>query len=172
MKERGFVFNSFSTPVMEFENEIRRARIFSMGYERDPICNPFPRLFVGDGKRLSKSFLKSLNVTHVVNCATNDACPLYIPSKQYACIHAIDGTEPIMKWYPKFKHVLDAFLTDPMCQNIYIHCQCGINRSVALTLAYVVRTYNVPVKTCFKKMLAQRPCILTNPSFLKDISCL
>ena len=62
-----------------------------------------------------------------------------------------------------------AFLRDTDCKNIYVHCQCGINRSGFLCLNFMVKRLNIPLNDAIKCILKQRPCALTNASFRNQV---
>lgn len=149
---------------------IKAARLRSQGYRKDPIARPIHRIFIGDAERLNEEFMKVHNITHVVNCAFPEDCPISLPANRYRCIGAIDSpTEDFTKWYPLFKDTMNTFLQDPTCKNVYVHCQCGINRSVVLTLAYLIKVFRMPYMKLISHVASQRPCVLTNSVFVKQL---
>lgn len=155
---------------MDLNLIISNERTRSRGWEYDPITIPFPRIILGDAFRLNEDFAKTYRITHVVNCASPAFKKLDLPSERYECIDAIDSyTVNIFDWYPKFKETMDRFLRDPKCLNVYVHCQAGINRSAFLTIAYIVKTFRVPLDRCIEKLVRQRPCALSNDVFLKQL---
>jgi len=86
------------------------------------------------------------------------------------CLEALDSLdEDILKWYPKFEEILNSFLRDPNSKNIYIHCQCGINRSGFLALLFVCKRFNFSFKMASDIILKQRPCALTNSSYKQQV---
>ena len=142
----------------------------SKNYIHDPIALVFPRILLGPGFALSPSFVKTRNITHVINCAEDEICPLGLRNalgkQRYACMNAMDDSSDILaKHYADFERAMDAFLRDPGCHNVYVHCQAGINRSTTLVLAYVVRRFRVNLEVLLHNTVRQRPCILTNPYF-------
>ena len=52
---------------------------------------------------------------------------------------------------------------------MYVHCQAGMNRSAALAAGYIVRKFGVPVEKVVQTMASQRPCVLTNRAFQKQL---
>jgi|LauGreDrversion4_2_1035121.scaffolds.fasta_scaffold246696_2 hypothetical protein len=143
----------------------------SRGFLYDPIAAPFPRIFLGAGHQLSPRVARSLQVTHVLNCADDTAAPPWVRNAlKYKALNAIDSPEVRLfdTWYPDFKRTMDAYLRDPTCQSVYVHCHAGINRSAFLLAAYLVHTFGVPPLRCVRAMVLQRPCIMQNESFLKQ----
>ena len=70
-----------------------------------------------------------------------------------------------MKWYPLFEETINKYLEQPASQTIYIHCQCGINRSGFMALLFACKKFGFPFETVRHVILKQRPCALTNQTF-------
>jgi|APCry1669189034_1035192.scaffolds.fasta_scaffold183138_2 hypothetical protein len=150
------------------------ARFRSRGYLGDPPVFLFPRILVGSGETLSRSFLDRYGITHIVNCASEEACPPAIRNlmgpARYRTIDAIDGNVNIFqRWYPAFKDAMDTFLKDPTCRTVFVHCQAGVNRSVTLAVGYVSRTFGVPLSAIVNRIVSVRPCALQNPHFKRQV---
>jgi protein-tyrosine phosphatase len=45
-----------------------------------------------------------------------------------------------------------------------------MNRSATLAAAYVVKRFGVPLSNVIENMGKQRPCIMTNPSFQRQLA--
>jgi len=141
----------------------------SRGYIHDPIAKVFDRILLGAGFYLLPNFVNGHQITHVINCADDSACPaglrVYL-GKNYTCLNAMDDpTNIIDKHYPAFEAAMDAYLRDPVCRNVYVHCQAGMNRSATLVLAYVVKRFRVQLLYLVTHVVRQRPCIMTNLHF-------
>jgi predicted protein tyrosine phosphatase len=111
----------------------------------------------------------------VINCAEDEVCPLGLRNalgkERYACMNALDDpTDILRKHYARFEATMDGFLRDPLCRNVYVHCQAGMNRSATLVLAYVIRRFRVKLADIVDHLARQRPCILTNPHFQEYLS--
>lgn len=143
----------------------------SRGPFYDPVTSPFDRIIVGDAFRINEKFLQAFNITHIINCADPSMRNLNYKPDRYVCINAIDSEDVniIETWYPAFKEALDTFLRSPYCLNVYVHCQAGMNRSASLAAAYVTKTFRVPIEQCIERMARQRPCVLTNRAFVKQL---
>ena len=64
---------------------------------------------------------------------------------------------------------MDKFLRDPQCRKVYVHCHAGMNRSATLAIAYVHRRFGIPMMKLIESVARQRPCILTNPAFQRQL---
>ena len=60
-------------------------------------------------------------------------------------------------------------LQQPDSKRIFVHCQCGINRSAFLSLMYVCSEFNFPFASTESSVMRQRPCIMTNTVFRKQV---
>jgi hypothetical protein len=145
----------------------------SRGWEKDGPAYVHPRILFGSGLMLTPAFTQKHSITHVINCAYDPDSPEWFklsnPTK-YKCLEAEDSiTANIFNWYSKFEHTMNLFINDPSCKTIYIHCQCGINRSGYLTLVYACKKLKFDFKNTFKSILQQRPCAFTNPAYRKQV---
>jgi hypothetical protein len=154
--------------------EIRRSlRYSSRGYLVDPPALFHPYILVGAGEMLTPAFVKKYEITHVINCAEETDSPSWFKEKnpdKYYCINAVDSLHAnILKWYPEFKAILKHYLQDPTSRKIFIHCQCGINRSAFLALMYVCDVFKFPFAGTELSVLKQRPCMMSNTSFRQQV---
>jgi protein-tyrosine phosphatase len=157
--------------MYSLEEILARERPRSRGPFQDPNANPFSRIIVADANRLNNTFMDVFRITHVINCAGPSNYRNKRSDDKYVCINAEDSIHVNLfdSWYAEFKEAMDRFLRDPTCINIYVHCQAGMNRSAFLTVAYIVKTFGVPLDRCVEKMVRQRPCVMTNPAFLNQL---
>jgi protein-tyrosine phosphatase len=132
----------------------------------------YSRILVGAGEMLTPGFVHKHNITHVINCALPDDSPFWFRNAhpvQYMCLNALDSVDVnILDWYPKFERVLTAFLRVSGAGTVFVHCQCGINRSAFLALTYVTTHYGWPYEPMLISLKRQRPCMFTNPVFRKQ----
>lgn len=156
------------------DSETRRSlRYSSQGYQKDPPALFHPNILVGAGEMLTPAFVKKYEITHVINCAEDSDSPTWWrnshPGKYYH-IEAQDSLNAdILKWYPEFKAILKLYLQDPSSMTVFVHCQCGINRSAFLSLMYVCDVFKFPLKSTELAVVKQRPCMMTNTSFRKQV---
>jgi len=153
---------------------IRQAlRYNSKGYQRDPPALFHPNILVGAGEMLTPKFSQDWGITHVINCAEEQDSPSWFkltnPDKYY-CINAVDSLDVnILSWYQEFKAVMKQFLQDPTSMKVFVHCQCGINRSAFLAMMYVCEVFKYPLERTEFSVIRQRPCCLTNSSFRQQV---
>ena len=160
----------------EIEPILKKYRPFSRGYLYDNTALAYPRILVGAGLYLNPVFTNFRQISHVINCAENEACPVgarnvYLPDR-YVCLDSPDNQQVhlLNAFYPQFEHAMDNFLRSPDCTCVYVHCQAGMNRSATLAAAYVVKRFGVPLSNVIENMGKQRPCIMTNPSFQRQLA--
>ena len=113
------------------------------------------------------------HTTHVINCAEDTFAPRWFKETypdNYVCLNAIDSEESnIIEWYPAFEKAMNTFLKDPDCKLVYVHCQCGINRSAFLVLTYMCKKFGYDVEYLVKSITTQRPCAFSNKAFRKQV---
>lgn len=153
---------------------IRRAlRYKSRGYQRDAPALIHPNILVGAGEMLTPQFVQHWGITHVINCAQEQDSPTWFKQRypdKYYCINAVDSLETnILGWYSDFKTVMKSFLQDPSSIKIFVHCQCGINRSAFLAVMYVCEVFGFSYENAEYSVISQRPCALTNTSFRQQV---
>jgi hypothetical protein len=148
---------------------MRYNRARSRGYKIDPPVLIHPMILIGAGEMLTPEFKQKWGITHVLNCAEDEMCPSWfskLHSDKYTCLEAIDSLNVnILVWYPKFRDTLLNYLRRPECSRVFVHCQCGINRSAFLTLMFVCDIFAFPFENTERIIIQTRPCALTNPAF-------
>lgn len=168
----GFRF-SYGRLILNTMDDVASYRRRSRGWQNDGPAYIHPRILFGSGIALDKEFVERYNITHVINCAYDEDCPKWFRQenpKKYISLNANDDlTSNILDWYPIFESKMQAFLSETGSKTIYVHCQCGINRSGFLCLMYACKKLKFEYNEVVKSILTQRPCALTNPSFRKQI---
>lgn len=141
----------------------------SRGWLLDPLAKVHPRIIVGSANNVDLHTIVTYNVTHVVNCAEEWVSSKWFKNEfpnRVVSINALDHhTEDITHWYPLFESSMNTFLADPDCKTIYVHCECGINRSGFLTLIYMCLKFGYSIESVAKSMLIQRPCMFNNRAY-------
>jgi len=146
------------------------ARRYSRGYLHDPPARIHPRILFGPGSWLeNREFIGENSITHVINCAFDPDCPEWFRNEhpdKYVCLNAVDSVDAfILHWYDEFETTMQRFLQDRECKTVFVHCQCGINRSGFLCLAFACRKLGYSYNDVVHSILKQRPCALTNPKY-------
>lgn len=54
-------------------------------------------------------------------------------------------------------------------KRIFIHCRCGVSRSVTITIAYLMWKYNMTLRESLKYVMNQRKKANPNEGFLKKL---
>ena len=132
-----------------------------------------PRIFLGSANTVDLFTFNNFNITHAINCAESDWNSKWFKNEnpdKYVCMEAEDSaTFDITTVYPLFESTMNKFLADPECRNIYVHCQCGINRSAFLLLMYMCIKFRFKIDVVAKNILLQRPCCFENLNFRKQV---
>jgi protein-tyrosine phosphatase len=141
----------------------------SNGWRNDLPAKIHTNIMFGSGEQLTKRFALKNNITHVINCAFDQDSPEWFrtssPNK-YHCMNAVDSLEAdITEKFEEFEKVMNKFIREPDSAMIYVHCQCGINRSGFLALLYGCKKFGYSYDDMVTSILKQRPCALTNPTF-------
>jgi protein-tyrosine phosphatase len=149
--------------------DLKRA---SKGWQIDSPAKIHPKIIFGAGIHLTPTFVLKQNITHVINCAFDEHSPFWFrrdnPDK-YVCLQAIDSdASNITFWYPKFEETLSKFLQQEN-SIVFVHCQCGVNRSAYLVLLYACKKLNYSFEKVERSILLQRPCAFENPNFKKQV---
>lgn len=146
----------------------------SQGYKHDGIACIYPGIYIGAGCQFTREIAARGNFTHVINCAFPEDGPEWFQKEhkdRYIMLGAIDSpTVSILTWYPAFEAAMLRFMRDPECKNIFVHCQCGINRSSYLALAFIIDHFHIDMFIAAYNLIIQRPCVLTNRAFWDQIS--
>ncbi len=141
-------------------------------YLRYPPAYFHTRILVGPGAFLTERFVKTHNITHVINCAFDPECPAWWRQEhasRYACMRAIDSYQHnILDWYPAFEEALWTFLREGTGV-VYVHCQAGMNRSAFLALTYVLKNFRQPMDVFVPSVQRQRPCMFQNVVFMNQV---
>jgi hypothetical protein len=149
------------------------ARRFSRGPFLDPPLSFYNgRVLLGPGAFLqSPVFVRSRRITHIINVGEADACPGWVQRSfgaRYTHIPCYDNaTEQIFEKYPAFEKTLNTYLKQGGV--VYVHCQAGMNRSATLLVGYVAKQSGSPLESIVHHAVRQRPCILMNPFFNKQL---
>ena len=151
----------------EWIYHIHRRR--SVGWRNDPPAKIYTNIMFAAGEQLTERFALKHNITHVINCAFDQDSPEWFRTSsphKYHCLNAVDSLDvDITHKFAEFEKVMDEFIREPDSGTVFVHCQCGINRSGFLALLYGCKKFGYSYDDMVKSILKQRPCALTNPVF-------
>jgi protein-tyrosine phosphatase len=143
-------------------------RRMSGGPFSDPPIPLTHTLLVGPGVYLTPSFVKTNEIENIINVAEEVSCPRWARlsfGKRYKHLPMDDSEkESLNRIYAQFAAALDSSKG-----RTYVHCHAGMNRSVSMSIAYILRKYNVQIEDVVGFAARHRPCILTNPHFNKQL---
>jgi hypothetical protein len=109
--------------------------------------------------------LRSLGVTHIVNCAKEQ--PNFHPSEfHYYNCHLRDN-----RWAQiDFEGPL-TFIEGALAQGgvVFVHCMLGKSRSASIVVAYLMRAYGFTLEEAFAKVQELRPCAKPNKGFCRQL---
>lgn len=113
---------------------------------------------------MDDDLLTSYKVTHVLTVApmTDYIPPIKVKHK---CLNIYDLPDTDLSHYydEAFSFINDAVETQG---KVLIHCNAGISRSAAITLAYLMKTLNLSYDTAWTLLKAKRPSINPNIGFI------
>ncbi|CAF4030399.1 unnamed protein product [Adineta steineri] len=147
-------------------------RLFKTHYNvPEPSLVLQPYLFLGncisahDVHRLSR-----LGIHYILNVAKRDVelCPYYSKDMRVLTIDLRDDDrENIICIFDQ----AFAFIDEARRANsrVLVHCSHGQSRSPAIVIAYLMRTYHVPLEQCLTHVVKARPCVIPNDGFLKQL---
>ena len=146
--------------------------MFRPEYLAQPPAWFYSRILVGAGGMLTASFVSKHNITHVINCAMPEDSPPWFRGlyrSRYKCLSAVDSLNAnILRWYFIFEQTMSAMLREKGSGTVFVHCQCGINRSAFLSLTYITKNFGFDFEETVKSLKRQRPCMFTNPIYMKQ----
>lgn len=101
------------------------------------------KLYVGglpDSESLGE--LRELGITHIINCSAGD-CPSPLELKSEFTVVEFDPSDrsnyPILfLYYNSFSLALNSIFKEPEAK-VFVHCIAGVNRSVCLCAAYLMK---------------------------------
>lgn len=130
----------------------------------------YPRIYVGNlSTSLNKDLLKEKGITHVIIALTG-LPPPFPEDFKYLTLPAIDT-----KSFDLSQHfdnsnlfISNALKSDPL-NKIYVHCVCGVSRSVSIVCAYLIQEHGLTPFEAIKKIKSQRNCANPNDGFVAQL---
>lgn len=112
--------------------------------------------------------LQKLGITHVLNCACNDTRDLGVNYEDYnITAKLLPGRDAydynMMDHYPEAKAFIQS--AKESGGKVLVHCVAGINRSGAITLAYMIDVGNMSLLDAMGHAVKRKGLILTNQNF-------
>eukprot|EP01059_Diplonema_ambulator_P032059 TRINITY_DN60_c0_g2_i1.p1 TRINITY_DN60_c0_g2~~TRINITY_DN60_c0_g2_i1.p1 ORF type:complete len:220 (+),score=66.49 TRINITY_DN60_c0_g2_i1:55-660(+) len=113
----------------------------------------------------NERWMRANEITHVVNAASectgksicHPSCVLNLELKD-------NLSAPIADYFNTVCEFIDRARSEG--GKVLIHCKKGISRSPALTLAYLITRFNIPLEPAYNMILKKRPSISPNLGFI------
>ena len=124
-----------------------------------------PGLFLGSAR--DAELVSALHVTHVLNLSGR-------PSSRYCLSHAKVMSIEMedrrgYRLNMHFEACLDFIRKGLSEGGILVHCEAGVNRSVAIVAAYLLVEKNVPLSSVLRLLREKRGLVLTNVWFIAEL---
>ena len=116
---------------------------------------------------ITRGFLQSAGVTHVLNCAEelDGSLHRYLPT---ILVHHIpledDETPEAAKQIQEAVAVLESWQSQGY--TVVVHCRAGISRSATVVLAWLIQHRGMSLDAAWKKVVAARNFIRPNDYFM------
>nr|QFG74171.1 MAG: dual specificity phosphatase, catalytic domain protein [Megaviridae environmental sample] len=127
-----------------------------------------PHVYVGNiYSAFNLEELKKNNITHVINCVSGLDNP-YEVDFNYFNVDAIDDTQQDIGVYFA---ATSAFIEEAILNNgnVFIHCICGVSRSVCIASAYIIKKEKTNVKDTIDGIALKRAQANPNPYFREQL---
>jgi protein-tyrosine phosphatase len=157
-----FVKNIYVPVRLFFENYIINLA------DNNDINEVADNLYVGNiSTATNKELLQEKGITHVINILSQRFEP-YPSDFEYMHIHAYD----VINWTLIYNfQSTNLFIRDALKDGgkVYIHCMCGVSRSISILLAYLMTQSTKSLDVLLKEVQAVRPVANPNPGFIKQL---
>lgn len=127
-----------------------------------------PNVYVGDANTAFQlGTLKELGITHIITAVLGmDAA--YPSDFNYLKIDAIDiDNENLLEQFEKSNNFIQHAIENG--GKIYIHCVCGVSRSVTLMAAYLIYKEMKTPQAAIQQIREKRECANPNDGFIKQL---
>ena len=164
------MFNTIYSSIFYLYYNIKTRGLYYLPIGLKPECDEvYPNIFVGNLHTIiDTEVLKKNNIKNIVS-AINGIPILYPDEFNYLNLELLDE---------KFFDIKSSFnasnkFIDKCIENnekIYIHCMCGVSRSVTLVIAYLIYKYKFSVKKSLEKIRTIRPKANPNSGFIDQLN--
>jgi len=130
----------------------------------------YPRIYVGNlSTSLNKDLLKEKGITHVIIALTG-LPPPYPDDFKYLSLPAIDVESfDLSQHFDNSNRFISETLENDPDNKIYVHCVCGVSRSVSIVCAYLIQEHGLTPLEAIKKIKSQRDCANPNEGFVSQL---
>ena len=126
------------------------------------------KLFIGNiSTATNKKLLKENGITHIIDILSQRFEP-YPDDFEYLHIYAYDTVD----WNLTYSFpITNLFIKDALKNGgkVYIHCMCGISRSISILLAYLMTNTTNSLESILNDVRSIRPIANPNKAFMKQL---
>ena len=126
------------------------------------------KLFVGNiSTATNKELLKKNGITHIIDILSQRFEP-YPDDFEYLHIYAYDTVD----WNLTYSFpITNLFIKDALKNGnkVYIHCMCGVSRSISILLAYLMTNTTNSLESILNDVRSIRPIANPNKAFMKQL---
>jgi len=134
-----------------------------------------PYLFIGDAHTAQKSdLLRESGITHIINCVHHEVDNLFPELFEYTEFEIPDDRNyKINKHFPDVYQVVAVFRDNPK-DKVLIHCDRGQSQSIALVLAYILKSakakgLRMTLKAAITFVQQKKMNIKVNDGFMRQL---
>lgn len=129
----------------------------------------YPRIYVGNlSTSLNKELLKQTGITHIIIALTG-LSPSYPEDFEYLSLSAIDDKSfNLSQHFENSNNFIEQALQNKD-NKVYVHCVCGVSRSVSIVCAYLIKKYGITPVEAIAKIQTQRKCANPNEGFIAQL---
>lgn len=135
------------------------------------VCSDYSsgfELYLGD-RQLSMDFnaLQNMRVSHIIN-ATKKSPNFFPHAFEYMRVPIGDeGSEQLLCWFKSTAAFIEKAKREGAA--VLVHCECGMSRSVAIVLAYLMKGEDYRLVDALELLQDRRPQISPNSSFMAQL---
>ena len=159
----GFVVFRLDLENLEIRDTTKNELILE--YYTEKLSEIHPNVFIsGDTVARNEELLRSIGITHIINCAGN-VCENYFPEDFYYIKYFMKDSNNYnieSLFYPTFIFMKNALKSG---NKILIHCVQGASRSVSLCLGYIIFVKNISYEDALLKAKEIRQICSPNIGF-------
>jgi protein-tyrosine phosphatase len=126
------------------------------------------KLFIGNiSTATNKKLLKENGITHIIDILSQRFEP-YPDDFEYLHIYAYDTVD----WNLTYSFpITNLFIKDALKNGgkVYIHCMCGVSRSISILLAYLMTNTTNSLESILNNVRFIRPIANPNKAFMKQL---
>lgn len=136
--------------------------------DREDLHEVYENIYVGNiSTACNKQKLEELGIKHIIT-AISGVPKMYPNDFDYKLVDVLDIKKQDMT------HVFDDtsnYIDEALKKGgkVYVHCMCGVSRSVAIVCAYLAKIHNIEPLDAVRMIKENRPVANPNDSFMQQL---